>query len=60
MKKYILLIFVLITVIFAVTSCNSETYYCKKCDREVTINEAILCDGPIYCDHCGHTTVYSK
>ena len=60
MKKYILLIIVLLTVIFTIASCDSKQAYCQRCNHEVTMNEAIECDGPIRCDHCGYNRVYYK
>lgn len=60
MKKYILLILVLLTVIFAVTACDSEQAYCKNCDNKVAVNEAVLTDSLPHCDKCGHNKVYYK
>ena len=60
MKKYIILLLVLLTVIFTITACDSEQAYCKNCDTEVTVNEGVLTDSLPHCDECGHNKVYYK
>lgn len=60
MKKYILLVLVLITVICAIAACNNKQAYCKNCDAEVTVNEGVLADSLPHCDKCGHNKVYYK
>ena len=61
MKKYIISALILITVIITITACDSDkTYYCKNCDNEVIINEAVLVDSLPTCDHCGNHSVYYK
>ena len=61
MKKYIILLFVLLTVLVSITACsNNKQAYCKNCDNEVTVNEAIDVDSLPKCDECGCRKVYYK
>jgi DNA-directed RNA polymerase subunit RPC12/RpoP len=60
MKKYITILLILLTVIFTITACDSNKYYCKNCDAEVTVNEAIIVDYIPTCEECGHHSVYKK
>lgn len=61
MKNYIISAIILITVIFTITACNGNTkYYCKNCDAEVTVNEAIIVDSIPTCEECGCHRVYEK
>ena len=61
MKKYIIALLIALTIIFTITACGSETkYYCKNCDAEVTVNEAIMVDHLPTCEECGCHRVYKK
>ena len=61
MKKYIILLAIALTIIFAIIACDSNTtYYCQNCDNEVTVNEAIMVDSLPHCNECGHNQVYYK